>query len=247
MTFKDHFSTHSAAYAAHRPTYPAALVDWLAAQCPARDAALDVGCGSGQLSVLLADRFRSVTGIDASAAQLAQAEKRANVDYRVAPAEHTGVADRCVDLVTAAQAAHWFDRPAFYAEAKRVGRKDAVLALITYNVATIDEEIDPVVKHFYKHVAGPYWPPDRRHVEEGYRSFDFPFEELAPPPFAIEVTWREPEVFAYVDTWSAVRGLEKAHGRAPVEEFHRDLQAAWGDPERARVVRFPLSMRVGRM
>lgn len=247
MTFKDLFSTHSAAYAAHRPTYPAALVDWLAAQCPARDAALDVGCGSGQLSALLADRFRSVTGIDASAAQLAQAEKRANVDYRVAPAEHTGVADRCVDLVTAAQAAHWFDRPAFYAEAKRVGRKDAVLALITYNVATIDEEIDPVVKHFYKHVAGPYWAPDRRHVEEGYRSFDFPFEELAPPPFAIEVTWREPEVFAYVDTWSAVRGLEKAHGRAPVEEFHRDLQAAWGDPERARVVRFPLSMRVGRM
>ena len=126
MTFKDLFSTHSAAYAAHRPTYPAALVDWLAAQCPARDAALDVGCGSGQLSALLADRFRSVIGIDASAAQLAQAEKRANVDYRVAPAEHTGVADRCVDLVTAAQAAHWFDRPAFYAEAKRVGRKDAV-------------------------------------------------------------------------------------------------------------------------
>jgi SAM-dependent methyltransferase len=197
--------------------------------------------------VLLAERFPWVIATDASAQQIAQAEPRENVEYLVAPAERTGLPDASVDLVTVAQAAHWFDLPAFYAEARRVGREGAVLALVTYGVLETAPEIDPVVQHFYRDVVGPYWPFERRHVEEGYRAFDFPFKELPPPPLAIEVEWSAADLVGYVNTWSAVRGAEKALGRSPVPDFERDLLKAWGDPDRRRLIRFPLSLRVGWM
>ena len=247
MLFKDHFSTRSADYSAYRPTYPHALVDYLAGLCQTSDCALDVGCGTGQLSVLLANRFSRVIATDASAQQIEQAEAHERVRYRVAPAERSGLPDGSVDLIAAAQAAHWFDLPAFYGEAHRVRRPGAILALITYGVLQADSDIDPAVQHFYKHVVGPYWPPERRHVEEGYRSFDFPFDELRAPPLAIEVHWRASDLIGYADTWSAVRGAEKALGREPIERFRQDLFEAWGDPEQQRTIRFPLSMRVGRL
>ena len=247
MSFKDHFSTRSADYAAYRPTYPAALVDYLASICDDTRVALDVGCGSGQLSGLLARRFGRVVATDASAQQIGKAEPHERVEYRVASAEHSGLPDASVDLLTAAQAAHWFDLLAFYAEARRVGRPGAILALVTYGVVQADPDSAPVIRHFYKDVVGPYWPPERRHVEDGYRSFDFPFEELTVPPLVIEVNWQAADLIGYADTWSAVREAEKALGRGPIEGFRRDLLAAWGNPELRRTIRFPLSLRVGRI
>jgi len=245
MTFKDHFSTGSTAYAAHRPTYPAALVDFLAKTAPATDLALDCGCGSGQLSVRLADRFARVVATDASAAQIERAEPHPKVSYRVAAADASGLGEASADLVVAAQAAHWFDLLAFYAEVRRVARPRGAVALVTYGNLTIDPAIDPVIRHFYAVVVGPYWPPERRHVEDGYRSFGFPFEEIAAPPLSIEVIWSLDDLAAYVDTWSAVKGAERALGRAPIERFRRDLGERWGDPHERRTVRFPLSLRVG--
>ncbi|WP_324617399.1 class I SAM-dependent methyltransferase [Microvirga alba] len=247
MSFKDHFSASSAGYAAYRPTYPHTLVDYLASLCARTDVALDVGCGTGQLSVLLADRFTRVIATDASAQQIEKAEPHARVEYRVAPAENSGLPDQSVDLITAAQAAHWFDLPAFYAEARRVGKPGAVLALITYGVVQADPDIDPVIQHFYKAVLGAHWPPERRHVEVGYRSLEFPFHELTAPPMAIEVDWRASDLIGYADTWSAVRAAEKALGRAPIEAFKRDLIEAWRDPEMRRIIRFPLSLRVAKL
>lgn len=247
MTFKDHFSAHSAGYAAYRPTYPASLVDRLADLCTGHGAALDVGCGTGQLSVLLAERFGQVVATDASPQQIEKAQPHPRVTYRVAPAENSGLPDRSVDLVTAAQAAHWFDLPAFYAEVRRLGRPGAILALVTYGVIEADADVASVIRHFYKDVIGPYWPPERRHVEEGYRSFDFPFEEVAAPACAIEVQWRASDLIGYADTWSAVRGAEKAQGREPIERFQVEIAEAWGDPERRRTIRFPISFRIGRI
>lgn len=245
MTFKDHFSTHAADYAAHRPTYPAELVDYLAAHTPAHELALDCGCGTGQLSALLARRFAQVVATDASAQQIANAEQRERVDYRVAPAERSGLAGESVDLITVAQAAHWFDLDAFYAEVRRVARPNAVLALITYGVVHLRESAaDAILQNFYSEIVGPYWPPERRHVEDGYRSLPFPFREIAAPPLAIEVSWTLDALLGYVDTWSAVRGAEKALGRAPVESFRQDMTRAWGDPARRESIRWPLALRV---
>jgi len=245
--FKDHFSTRSADYAARRPTYPAALVDYLAEIAPGTDLALDVGCGTGHLSTLLAARFARVAAADASAAQIGSAEPHGRVEYRVAPADASGLDGASVDLITAAQAAHWFDLDAFYGEARRVGRPGAVVALITYGILRIDPAIDPIFDRFYQDVAGPYWPPERRHVEEGYRSFAFPFQEVAPPPLAIEVAWDLDALVGYIDTWSAVRAAETALGASPVPAAREALAGVWGDPGARRLVRFPLSLRVGRI
>lgn len=246
--FKDHFSTNSAGYAAHRPTYPRELVDFLADSAPGRELALDAGCGTGQLSTLLAERFTQVVATDASAAQIASATPHDRVVYRVAPAERSGLPDGCADLVTVAQAAHWLDLDAFYAEVRRIARPGGVVALITYGVLHVEHAAaDELAQRFYRDVIGPYWPPERRHVEDGYRSLPFPFTPLDAPAFDIEVAWKLADLIGYTDTWSAVRAAEKAVGRAPVETFHAALADAWGDPDSVRRVRWPCSIRIGRV
>jgi SAM-dependent methyltransferase len=246
--FKDHFSDVSAGYAAHRPTYPAALVDFLADAAPGRDLALDVGCGTGQLSTRLAERFAAVVATDASAGQIAAATPDDRVRYRAALAERSGLPDASADLVTVAQAAHWLDLDPFYDEVRRVARPGAVLALITYGVLHVsDAAADRVVRHFYDAVIGPFWPPERRHVEDGYRSLPFPVPALDAPRLSIAVAWRLEDLIGYVGTWSAVRAAETAVGDGPIEAFRAALAAAWGDPATLRRVTFPLSLRVGRV
>jgi SAM-dependent methyltransferase len=246
VRFKDHFSDRAAAYAAHRPAYPVALVDFLAAIAPRRSLAWDCGCGSGQLSVLLADRFERVIATDASAEQIAQATPHPNVHYRCAPAEASGLPDATVDLASAAQAAHWFDLNAYYAEVKRVARPGAIVALVTYGIMTVDDAVDPVIRHFYADVLAPYWPPERRHVDDGYRSLWFPFDEVQAPKLDIRVDWMLTDVIGYVETWSAVRAMEKAEARASLAALRRDLTRAWGSDATVRPVRWPLALRVGR-
>lgn len=245
--FADHFSSGSVNYAVFRPTYPIGLVDELARISPGRDLALDCGCGSGQLSVRLAERFDQVVATDASAAQIEQAKRHDRVTYRTAVAEESGLPDASTDLITVAQAAHWLDLGKFYAEVQRVSRPNAVLALITYGMLHVEGPTDPIIQQFYYETIGPFWPAERRHVEDGYRSLPFPFDEVPFPTFAITVDWRYEDVVGYIKTWSAVKAAEKVLGAGPMERFERLLQEAWGDATMVRSVRWPLSLRVGRV
>lgn len=243
--FKDYFSAHAATYAACRPSYPPQLVEYLAGLVPSRELALDSACGTGQLSILLAGSFRRVVAIDASASQIANARPHAGVEYRVAPAEHSGMAGQSVDLITVAQAAHWLDLNRFFAEVQRVARPRAVLALTAYGILHVEGEIDALVQRFYYETIGRYWPPERRLVEDGYRTLTFPFEELDGPHFSMEVSWDLAGLIGYIETWSALREAEKAVGREPIAAFHAELAQSWGPKERRRMVRWPLTMRVG--
>lgn len=246
-TFKDHFSSHAAGYAAHRPTYPDALIDLLVGLAPAHDLALDCGCGSGQLSVPLAAHFARVVATDASASQIASAQAHPRITYRASPAERSGLADASADLITVAQAAHWLDLDAFYAEVRRVARPGALLALITYGVTRLEGAADPIVQRFYREDLDAYWPPERAHVEDGYSSLPFPFEEIAAPELAIELDWRLSDLVGYFDTWSAVRQMEKAIGRGPIERVHKALAEVWGDPQARHRIRWPIALRLGRV
>ena len=244
--FNDHFSDVAAAYAAHRPSYPAAVVDFLARLAPATRLAWDAGCGSGQLSRLLAGPFERVVATDASPEQIARAAPHPKVEYRCAAAGVSGLRDSVVDLATAAQAAHWFDLPAYYAEVRRVARRGGIVALISYGVVTAGADLDAVIQPFYRGVLAAYWPPERRHVDDGYRSLPFPFAELDAPAFEIRLDWRLEDLVGYIGTWSAVWALEQAEGRGPLATLRRELGSAWG-PAAVRTVRWPLVLRVGRV
>lgn len=242
--FQDHFSESAARYAAHRPIYPEALADYLAGLAPRRERALDCGCGNGQLAHLLADRFAHVEATDASAEQIGKAQPHPRIDYRVARAESSGLRAASVDLVTAAQAAHWFDLARFYAEVRRVARPGAILALISYNLPRVGARIDEVIAHFHGEVVGRYWPCERRHVDADYRSLDFPFAELHAPPLAITHDWAMADLLHYIDTWSAVRHYEKAIGQSPIPTLAAEIAKEWGEPDSVRRVSWPLSLRV---
>ncbi len=245
----DHFSGVSAAYAAFRPRYPDALFDFLAQAAPAHDEAWDAGTGSGQAAVGLARHFKHVTATDASSAQIEHATPDPRVSYRVRPAESCDLADRSVDIVTAAQALHWFDRPRFWAEARRVLRPTGggVIAVWTYVMVEIAPRIDEIVRRFYRDVVGPYWPPERRITEERYQTIEFPFAEFAAPDFVIEQQMTLDDVAGYIRTWSATRAFVKHHGQDPVDGLVAELAAAWRVPQQSRLARWPVAMRIGRV
>jgi len=243
--FKDHFSRLAAQYAAFRPRYPAALFDYLAAVAPARTAAWDCACGSGQATLDLAERFDGVIATDASAQQVAQALPHPHVTYRVAPAERSGLSPESVDLVTVAQSLHWFDFDAFYAEVRRVLRNDGVLAVWTYGVQTVDSpQINAAVQEFYSETVGEYWPPERRLIEDGYRSLPFPFVEMIPPAFAMSERWTLPQLLGYFRSWSATSRYVQRNAVDPVTQLGEQIAPLWGEAE--RVIHWPLSMRLGR-
>jgi SAM-dependent methyltransferase len=247
VSFADHFSGVAAAYATFRPRYPDALVDFLAREAPAQDAAWDAGTGSGQAAIGLARHFRHVTATDASASQIEHAIPHPRVEYRVAAAEASGLGDRSVDLVTAAQALHWFDRPRFWAEGRRVLRPGGVLAVWTYVLFEITPPIDAIVRRFYSGTVGPFWPPERRITEERYRTIEFPFAEFAAPDFVIEQQVTLDDVTGYIRTWSATRAFMQRHHQDPVDGLVAELGPVWGPPQQSRLARWPVAMRVGRV
>ncbi|HKJ07730.1 MAG TPA: class I SAM-dependent methyltransferase [Gammaproteobacteria bacterium] len=242
--FEDHFSRQSGSYAASRPDYPATLFRYLAGIAPAHDRAWDCATGNGQAAVALAPHFHEVIATDASAQQLSHAPRRSGIAYRVAGAEESGIETGSVDLVTVAQALHWFDRERFYAEVAGVLKPGGVLAVWSYNLLQISPELDRLIGRLYGDIVGGYWPAQRRLVEDGYRSLDLPFPELSPPAFEMVAHWSLGRLMSYLGSWSAVQRYKDAKGPDPVALIADRLRAAWGSEEH-RAVRWPLALRVG--
>jgi SAM-dependent methyltransferase len=217
------FATVAREYANFRPGYPPELFAWLAGAAPALDAVWDCGCGSGQASVALAAHFAEVFATDVSPEQIAAAS---------------------VDLVTVAQALHWFDVEAFYAEARRVARPGALLAVWNYpRPQIVDAKLDRLFLDFYDGVVGPYWPPERRHVHANYRTLPFPFDELPHPEFALTLYWNLEQLLGYVSSWSATTRYRKANGDDPVPRLRATLQPEW-PAQGIAAIRMPIGLRV---
>lgn len=244
--FKDYFSRESGNYARFRPRYPAALFEYLASLVPEHRLAWDAGTGNGQAAVALAEHFEFVVGTDASEQQLANAEPHSRVQYRCCLAETSGLEPATVDLATAAQALHWFDRDAYFAEVQRVLRPGGAVAVWGYSALALSvAELTGVVDRFARETVGPWWTDDRRLVDDEYATIAFPFAEETVPRFVLSALWSLPELVGYLSTWSAVRRYREAQGHDPIPEVAADLATAWGEDERHRV-EWPLFLRVGR-
>jgi ubiquinone/menaquinone biosynthesis C-methylase UbiE len=248
MTNAALFTTVAREYANFRPGYPPELFAWLAGAARSLDAVWDCGCGSGQASVALAGFFQAVHATDVAAEQIAAAKPHPRVRYSVAPAEHSGLPASSVDLVTVAQALHWFDVDAFYAEARRVARPGALIAVWNYPRPRFGAaEVERVFLEFYTDVVGPYWPPERRHIEANYTTLAFPFEEISHPAFGLELDWSFEQVIGYVSSWSATAQYRKALGQDPVPLLRESLGKVWPGANSTAGVRIPLGLRVARL
>lgn len=235
MTFNDHFSSHAGEYAKARPDYPAELFEWLASLCTACDLAWDCATGNGQAAIALARHFERVIATDASDKQIANASPHPNVEYRVAAAEDSGLQPASVDLVTVAQALHWFDQARFHDEARRVLKPGGVIAAWCYHFAEIDADVDCIMRVFEYEVVGEFWPPERKHIDAHYQDLPFPFERIAMPEFRMIRNWTRAQFLAYVATWSAVQRYRERRGHDPMAWLENELDAFWLRDEVRRV------------
>lgn len=243
--FSDHYSAVADSYARYRPRYPPELFAWLAAHSPGRRLAWDCATGNGQAALALVEHFERVVAIDASAAQVARAGRHSRCALRVALAEASALPAASVDLVTVAQALHWFDLERFWPEVQRVLRPGGLVAVWCYQLFSSTPEVDRVIARFYHDVVGSYWPPERAILERGYGDVPFPFEELSPPQFAMAADWNLEHLLGYLGTWSATRRYQGRQGTDPREQIGAELREAWGATERQRL-RWPLLVRAGR-
>ena len=240
------FSGVSAEYATARPLYPSELFEWLASSVRRRDTAWDTAAGSGQAALGLATHFSHVVATDLSPAQLQYAKPHPRIEYRVAPAEESGLAGHSVDLVVAAAAIHWFDLDRFYMEVGRVIRPGGVLAAWTYHVAHVGSPLDRVLWPFYRDVVGQHFAAGARMVDSRYDGLTLPGKALQSPTFRISVRWSADEVLRFVRTWSGVQSYMTATKRDPVAEIATAVRDVFGGDKSVREVSWPLYIRAAR-
>lgn len=244
IAFKDYFSNNTAAYAKYRPHYPAELFSYLSSQCQQHDRVWDCATGSGQAAFLLADDFSEVIATDASSSQLKNARLKKNINYLVASAEKSGLNSNSIDLITVAQALHWFDLNAFTTEVDRVLKPGGKLAVWTYNLLEINPVIDKIIKHFYTSVLGTHWPKERKMVDNNYQTISFPFAEATTPTFQMVAEWNLPQLLAYISTWFAVKQYKNQFDKDPFESIFAELNKAWGDSDKTKRIHWPITLKI---
>jgi len=244
--FHDHFSQDPHGYSRYRPHYPPELFAYLESITRSHSCAWDCATGSGQAAAGLVRHYAKVIATDASAAQIAQAVVHPRVTYAVRSADDSGLDTGSSDLITVAQALHWFDIDDFAAEAVRVLKPGGIIAAWTYNLVRVIGALDAVIERLYYRTLNNDWPPQRRLVETGYQGIEMPFRELVCPIFQMAEEWTFERFLGYLNTWSAVKHYSQRTGENPMVLIVADLRAAWGEPTAMRRITWPLQVRIWR-
>jgi SAM-dependent methyltransferase len=244
---KDIFSQQADSYAKFRPGYPPELFEYILSFTDYRKNAWDVGTGNGQAAVALSPFFDHVIATDLSEKQLSKAPPVANIEYRVCPADNTNILDKSINLITVAQAYHWFPFDSFAREVRRVAQPGAIIAVWCYPLPVINEKkLNDELLHFYRDVTGPYWDPERKYIENNYEDIPFPFDRLPGKMFNIQYEWNIDQLAGYTSSWSAVQHYINAKGSDPVTDFRNQLKKNW--PRRDTViVDFPIVLLIGQV
>lgn len=241
---KDNFSANSDQYAQYRPHYPPAIYQFLKQHLPNRQRAWDCGTGNGQVAGELSTFFEEIHATDISTQQLMNAFPKPNIRYSKQRAEKTNFPDSFFDLVTVAQAIHWFDFERFYSEVRRTLKPGGLIAVMGYGLFESNEDTNRVISHFYQDIIGPFWDSERRYLDEKYQTIPFPFEEIDTPQFRNELEWSVERLIGYLNTWSAVKHYIKEKKENPVSLVEQDLKNSFGSRGK---VQFPILFRLGRV
>lgn len=243
---KDNFSDKSDKYAKYRPTYPQEMLDFILSLLDKKENAWDCGTGTGQIAIELSKEFNNVYATDISKTQLDNAIKKDNIFYSVQSAEKTNFNNKTFDLITVAQAIHWFDFDKFYFEVKRTLKDNGLIAVIGYGLIQIDEKVDEIILDFYKNVVGSYWDKERKYIDENYKTIPFPFNEIEAPEFYIKSEWTFEHLLGYFETWSAIKHFIQANQYNPVDNIFDKLKEAWGN-DLSKKITFPVLLRIGKL
>jgi ubiquinone/menaquinone biosynthesis C-methylase UbiE len=242
------FSTQSKLYAEFRPDYPSALFEFIAASVPQHELAWDCATGTGQAAMGLVEHFDRVIATDISPEQIGNARHHDHVAYRVAPAERSGLRDHSADAVTITQALHWLDIPRFYEEVRRVSKPHTIFVATVYSDPVLgDPAADRILHNYNKLVVGPYWPPERKLVDEAYANIPFPFEPIQAPELKMEREWSLSELAGYLRSWSATNRYIKQNGADPVIAFEQQMADVWKNSSEKRKLEWPFTIRAGRV
>ncbi|KAJ1966983.1 trans-aconitate methyltransferase 1 [Dimargaris xerosporica] len=152
------------------------------------DVAVDLATGTGQLCKILSPHFGHVYGLDISPTMIAAAEPLPNVSYHLGSAEGDNpawpdtIAPHSVDVVTVAEAAHWFDRPRAWSHIKQMLKPHGTLAVISYSMPLLPGK--PKAAQLLTALTSsddmlaPFWEPGRYEIETLYGHWEIPFANL---------------------------------------------------------------------
>lgn len=242
---KDLFSTQSGDYAKYRPSYPTGLISEVLDITPGRDMAWDCATGNGQAAYLLAQHFSQVIATDISGKQLSLAKQHDNIEYLKCSAEHTPLPVNSIDLVTVAQAYHWFNFHDFETEVRRVSRPNAVIAIWSYNLPKTQHSfVNAILTKFYTEITGPYWDPERKFIDEGYKTVPFNYKVLLEKELSMTCDWSDADMLGYLNSWSSVQHFIAENKFNPLTLIIDDLKKHWNEGEIMQVS-FPLFLKCG--
>lgn len=240
-TFKDLFSIQAKDYALYRPTYPPELFQFLSQLSKNKNKAWDAGTGNGQAAVELSKYFTEVVATDPSEKQIKEAPRKSNIIYKVEPAESATFHN--IDLITVAQAFHWFKHAEFAETCKKVSAPGAHLVVWSYAIASVTPEIDHAVEKLYNGLLGSYWEKERQLVENGYSTINMPFKEISPPKINMSIDWSYEQFSGYLKTWSALQTYLKTNSPEKVEACFAEIKSAWNSSDKLKVT-WPLNIRI---
>lgn len=245
-TFTDNFSKQADTYQKFRPSYPLELFEFLSKQTNKHELAWDCGTGNGQSAISLSTYYSSVYATDPSEKQIENAPTNEKINYKVERAEKTNLSNETVDLITVAQAVHWFDFDKFYAEVKRVLKPNGVIAVWAYGLPTINHEVDKIIRHFHDDIVGEFWQDENRLIDKEYTTIPFPFKEITAPNFSITKELFFHDVIGLLKTWSATQKYVDHYQKDPIAVIESELRQAWSSNQSSKTATWKLVLKFGR-
>lgn len=248
-TGRNTFAEQSDGYARARPQYPGGLFEWIAGQCKHHRAAWDCATGNGQAAVGLARYFDQVDATDISAEQIRYVTPHPRIRYSVAVAESSGFPDGAFDVITVAQALHWFQYERFWPEIIRVATAEAFFCAWGYSWPDVSPAVDNVLVEPVRDILYPFWAPQNRILQDGYQNADicFPFVRIDAPSFVIELQWTLEQLIDYMMTWSAFKlSRQDLETTMAMDTVLSHARSALSDTKTVDI-RMPLSVVAGRI